>query len=141
MRLQGNHVSVYTVGSSKRGLTLVELLIVLSIMAILIGTVALALTLWIGGGEETACLEDQRTLQSAVLAFHSQGQDWPCVDQPKVGGDPKDISWDIKQDKNGDTFVPVYVVERPGSDDKCHWQIDEQGLVVPAADATGCPCD
>lgn len=118
----------------QKGFTLIELLVVLSILAVLIGTVALALTMFVGEGEETACLTDQRGLQSAVLAYHSQNGSWPTED----GNNPGDLFYGDPADG---PLVPDWVIERPETDDKCDWQIDDQGLVVPADDATDCPCD
>ena len=122
------------VESLKDGFSLIELLVVLSILAVLIGTVALALTMFVGEGEETACHADQRGLQSAVLAYHNQNGSWPTED----GNNPGDLFYGDPADS---PLVPDWVIETPESDDKCHWQIDEQGLVVPADDATDCPCD
>ena len=118
--------------SSKKGFTLVELLIVISIIAILVGTVALALTVFIGQGEETVCLEDQRDLQTVVNAYHFENGSWPTDN-----GEPGDL-FDEEFDS---PLIPDYIFEVPGSDDKCDWRINGQGLVKPGEDVENCPCD
>jgi len=120
--------------NSKKGFTLIELLVVLSIMAVLIGTGALALTMFVGAGEETACFTDQRELQVAVMGYHHPAGIWPTEDGEKPGdlfyGEPTD-----------GPLVPDWVAEVPESDKHCDWHIDGQGLVVAADDAANCPCD
>ena len=120
--------------SSKKGFTLVELLIVISIIAILVGTVALALTMFIGRGEETACLEDQRDLQTVVNAYHVDNDRWP-TENGEIEGDL------FYGNPVSSPLIPDYIFEVPGSDDKCDWQINEQGVVKPGEDVENCPCD
>jgi len=124
---------VSTAISSKKGFTLVELLIVISIIAILVGTVALALTVFIGQGEETVCLEDQRDLQTVVNAYHFENGSWPTDN-----GEPGDLFYG---NPISGPLIPDYAIDVPGSDDKCDWQISDQGVVEPGEDVENCPCD
>jgi hypothetical protein len=100
----------------------------------LIGTVALALTVWIGEGEGTACETDQNQLQKVVFLYHDQKDMWPT----DTGDRPGDLFYD---DPVGGPLVPDWVIEVPDSDKQCDWHIDGQGVVVLGDDATDCPCD
>jgi len=112
-----------------------ELIIVLSIIAVLVAGVALTLAGFIGSGEETACEADQRSLQSAVAAFRVKAGEWPTTGGTLEG----DIRWDAV-DGTGNTFVPDYVLEIPRSDGNYQWKIDGSGKVVTSDDGD-CPSD
>lgn len=111
---------------SKKGFTLVELLIVLAILAILAGVVALSLTIYIGRGEEDACRVEKRSIEAAVFSYYNQNAEWP-TDEGGAG--------DIDFTK----LVGDYLDDTPASDESCLWQIDDNGAVVP--DSEDCPCD
>lgn len=144
----------------KRGFTLVELLIVMTIIAILVAIVAMSLTGFLGGAKVTACEADWRSLQTAVVAFYAIAGDWP-TDQDGVNeGEPGYvIDYDaLAVDDDGDTvydpddgdlrFEPDFVIDEPDTQAAtvCQWQVDEDsvGLVVislAAATADTCPCE
>jgi len=109
----------------KEGFTLTELLIVMSIIAVLLAIVVMALTGFIGRGTETVCQADQYSLNRAVIAFHVKAGEWPTED----GTPGQPIDWEAEDD-TGDTFVPDYVLEKPRSDGDYHWKIDGSGTVV-----------
>ena len=126
------------VGGKRRGFTLIELLIVLTILAILVAVVTIALTTFIGKGEQEACETDQRSLQQAVFLFHTQGGDWPTNDGAPGRIDYTDASW---PDSFGNRFVNTYILEKPDSDDDCLWTIYDDGMVfVPTLNLDTCPC-
>lgn len=111
----------------KKGFTFIELVIVLSILAVLAGIVALSVTMYIGRGQREACNADQRLLQSAVFSYYydpDKATDWPTEDGSKPGnlffGEPVT-----------GPLVGGYINEVPGTDVKCDWQIDAQGEVLP----------
>lgn len=126
----------------KRGFTLVELLIVMTIIAILVAIVVLSLTGFIGGAQETACEADQRSLQTAVLAYLATEGVWPTADGTITGG--KDIEWTLHS--FGDPSVeyaglaPGFVLHVPESDGTptlANWGLDANGIVV--SNGVGCP--
>jgi len=122
----------------KRGFTLVELLIVMTIIAVLVGIVVMSLVGFLGAGQETVCQADERTLQSAVMAFwianDGGAAGWPtAAGTLAVGGSAIDYT---KADGDLNTFVPDYIMEEPGSSiDGATWTIDDdpQGLVFDGA--------
>jgi prepilin-type N-terminal cleavage/methylation domain-containing protein len=120
----------------QKGFTLIELLIVLTILAILVAVVVVSLTTFVGKGKTEACKTDRRSLQSAVVAFYSQGNGWPTAN----GLIPGDIDW-TADDGTAHLFSPAYIIEVPESDtgtEACDWQIDGDGVVFP--NAATCPC-
>lgn len=118
----------------KEGFTLTELIIVISIIAVLLAIVVMSLTGFLGSAEETACEADQYSLQSAVAAFRVKAGEWPT----EGGTLDKAIDWDA-DDGTGNTFVPDYVSEIPRSDGSYQWKIDGSGSVVP--NEGNCPSD
>ena len=122
--------------SSKNGFTLIELLIVLTILAILVAVVTISLTQFVGTGEEQACDHDKKALQESVLAFYTQGTDWPTA----LGTVPGAIDWGAA-DENAETFTPDYVLETPNSQADCDWSLDANGVVIVGALGLTCPCD
>lgn len=129
----------------KRGFTLVELLIVMTIIAILVAIVAMSLTGFLGGAKVTACEADWRSLQTAVVAFYAVAGEWPTT---HVDGDPGYVIDYTAADPDGRTFEPDYVIRVPDTQADCGWEVDEDtiGLVVisAAADIAGtcdCPAD
>jgi len=118
----------------KDGFTLVELLIVLSILAVLAGVVVLSLSMYVSRGHEEACNVDQRSLQSAVIDYlYANDGSWPTED----GSKPGDIFYG---DPVTGPLVGDYINEVPDSDINCDWQIDGQGIVVTNT-PDDCPCD
>lgn len=117
-------------GGKRRGFTLIELLIVLSILAVLSAVVVLALTGFIGRGEKSACEADEAAIQVAVYSYYYENDgDWPTADN--VGG--KAIQWT--------DLVPLYLNEKPSSDDAAVWGIETSGVVCcNNAVADNCPC-
>ena len=55
--------------AQKDGFTFIELVIVLSILAVLAGIVALSLSVFVGKGHTEACNADKSLIQSAVLSY------------------------------------------------------------------------
>lgn len=111
---------------SKKGFTMVELLIVLAILAILAGVVALSLTMYIGRGEEEACRVEKRDIEAAVFSYYHENLKWPTDE-----GGPGDIDFT--------KLMGDYLDDTPASDESCLWQIAENGAVVPGGE--DCPCD
>ena len=92
------------IGSKQKGFTLIELLIVLTILAILVAVVTLALTSFIGKGEEEACSADADALQIAALAYyHDNSNTWPANGLALISGG--------------------YIDKEPDSDTDCGWGI------------------
>lgn len=112
----------------KEGFTLVELIIVVSIIAILLAIVALSLTGFLGSAEETACEADQYSLQRAVGAFYAKVGEWPTQD----GNAPGDLF-----DASEPLVTDDYILEVPGTDATANWGIDEDDIVL--ANGSG-PC-
>ena len=118
----------------KNGFTIVELIIVLSILAVLAGVVVLSLSMYIGKGHTEACNADQRLLQSAVIGYlYENDGSWPTED----GSKPGDLFYG---DPVTSPLVADYINEVPESDVNCDWQIDGQGMVVTNT-PDDCPCD
>ena len=112
----------------KKGFTLIELLIVISIIAVLLGTVAFSVTVFVGRGATRACEADASLLQTAVAAYYTKNGDaWPTED-----GNTGDIDYD--------KLIGGYIDQVPGSDAKCQWKIEANGKVVPD-DTEHCPCE
>ncbi|MFQ5924813.1 MAG: type II secretion system protein [Dehalococcoidia bacterium] len=129
----------------QRGFTLMELLIVMSIIAVLVGIVVMSLSGFIGAGQATVCDADERTLQSAVMAFWITNgggtTDWPTVAGGSaglaVGGSAIVYT---AQDDDGNDFVPDYILEEPGSSiDGATWSIDDDPLGIVFDSAAFCP--
>jgi len=105
-------------GGKRRGFTLIELLIVLSILAVLAAVVVLALTGFIGRGEEAACESDEMAVQTAVYSYYYENDgSWPTTG----GGDAADIDFAL--------LVPGYLNETPDSDTNNVWGVDTGGVV------------
>jgi len=118
-------------GGKRRGFTLIELLIVLSILAVLAAVVVLALTGFIGRGEQSACEADEQAIQTAVYAFYYENNgDWPTA----TNNDAADIQWA--------DLVPAYLNETPASDTNSDWGVDTGGVVCTkgASPDCGTPC-
>ena len=127
----------------KRGFTLVELLIVMTIIAVLVGIVVMSLAGFIGAGQEAVCDADERTLQSAVMAFwianDGVAAGWPTAagTLAAAGGSAIDYT---ATDSDANDFVPDYIVEIPGSSvDGAVWTIDDDPQGVVYDSGTLCP--
>ena len=117
-----------TSSSSKKGFTLVELIIVITLLAILATLVALNLVGHVQRSRVSACATDQRALQTAVRAYyHENDETFPCI----AGTIPCDIDFD--------KLVPGFIHEAPASDADCSWMLDANGAVVP--NNPNCPCN
>jgi len=116
----------------KRGFTLVELLIVMTIIAILVGIVVLSLSGFLGVAQETVCEADQRSLQSAVVAFWvfngAASTDWPTTAGTILGR----IDYTVVDD-DGNVFQPDYILEVPDTDTAALWTINANGVVEEGA--------
>lgn len=134
----------------KRGFTLVELLIVMTIIAILVAIVAMSLTGFLTGATETACEADWRSLQTAVVAFYAVAEAWPTAG----GATGVAIDYTAQYDSNDSgaidpadrRFRPDFVIDVPATQLDCGWQVDDAtvGLVVQAAATVGagtCGCE
>lgn len=122
------------VGGKRRGFTLIELLIVLSILAVLAAVVVLALTGFIGRGEEAACDADEQAIQTAVYAFYYENDGtWP--------GTAGDLwaAWVGGVPPTGGDLIPAYLNEVPASDESCDWLLTAGGQVCK--NGAGCPTD
>lgn len=108
-----------------------ELIVVVSIIAVLAAAVALSLTHFIGRGETTACEADQYSLQRAVSAYYSQNDSWPTED-----GKPGGLFF---EDPVTGPLVGDYIIAVPASDANFDWRIDGSGNVVPSEG--NCPSD
>ena len=118
----------------KDGFTFIELVIVLSILAVLAGVVALSLSMFVGRGHTEACNADKSLIQSAVLSYYQdpdKATDWPTEDGSKPG--------DLFAEGFTSPLVGGYINEVPATDAKCDWHIDAQGVVVSNTD--DCFCD
>ena len=119
----------------KNGFTFIELVVVLSILAVLAGVVTLSLTLFVGRGHTEACNADQSLIQSAVYSYYhdpDKASDWPTEDGNAPG--------DLFAEGFTSPLVGDYINEEPESDAKCDWRINAQGMVVPNT-PDDCPCD
>ena len=122
------------VGGKRRGFTLIELLIVLTILAILVAVVAISLTTFVGRGKTEACKTDQRTLQSAVVAYYSEVGAWPSTDLWEAwpaADTPPAAAGDLE---------PAYVIDIPDSDEDCDWQVSSDGQVYVPDLNVGADC-
>jgi prepilin-type N-terminal cleavage/methylation domain-containing protein len=118
----------------KKGFTFIELVIVLSILAVLAGIVTLSVTMYIGRGRTEACNTDQHSLQSAVASYyHANDGTWPTdtEDASKPG--------DLFADGFTSPLVGDYITKVPKSDTNCDWQLNAKGMVIP--NSGDCPCD
>jgi len=117
----------------KEGFTLTELIIVLSIIAVLLAIAVMSLTGFIGRGETTACEADQYSLQRAVVAYYAQNGSWPTAGGTAPGdlftGDPA----------TGPLVDDDYILEVPVTDETADWGIDEDGIVIVETVAGSCP--
>jgi|GEM_PF-1510263 len=132
----------------KRGFTLVELLIVMTIIAVLVGIVVMSLIGFLGAGEETVCQADQRSLQTAVIAFWvlngGSATDWPTeagTIPAATEGAAIDYTKGLDSDGDGtidddEKFVPGYVLEKPRTEPGAGWWIGDDAIVV----STGAEC-
>jgi len=129
----------------KRGFTLVELLIVMTIIAVLVGIVVMSLIGFLGAGEETVCQADQRSLQTAVIAFWvlngGAATDWPTACGDDGGEIACAIDYTKGLDSDGDgtidedeKFVPGYVLETPRTEAGAVWWIGADAIVVSTGD-------
>jgi len=117
----------------KRGFTFIELVIVLSILAVLAGIVTLSVTMYIGRGRTEACKIDQHSLQSAVADYyHANDGMWPTED----GNKPGDLFFGAPITG---PLVGDYITKVPKSDTNCDWQLNAKGMVIP--NSVDCPCD
>ncbi len=123
-------------GGKRRGFTLIELLIVLSILAVLAAVVVLALTGFIGRGEESACEADENAVQTAVYAYYYESDGtWPGT-----SGDLWE-AWTGSTPPTGGVLIPTYLNEVPSSDKNCDWHLTSGGQVCKPASASDCPTD
>jgi len=70
----------------EKGFTLIELLVVIGILAALAGVVTLAVTQFIGRGEEEACATDWHNVQTAAAAYRVEQGSCPANTDALVGG-------------------------------------------------------
>lgn len=118
----------------KRGFTLIELLIVLSILAVLAAVVVLALTGFIGRGEEAACETDEDNIQTAAISYYyEEDGTWPGTDGDLWG------EWTDGNPPDGGDLIPTYLYEVPSSDKDCDWHLTSAGQVCK--NSTNCPTD
>jgi len=128
VRKKRKHVPVYTAissNNSKKGFTLIEMVVVLGIVAILVGVVAITLTVYVGKGQEEGCQVDADTLQVAVLVyFQDHDGVWPTGLQLTDDG---------------------YIDKKADSDTDCDWGIGLIGVsknrVCHGANAAAPDCD
>lgn len=128
----------------KRGFTLIELLIVMAIISVLVAIVVMSLTGFIGAGRASVALADQRSLQSAVLAFYAANGQWPTGATQPAADSPADIVWGgYDYDASGtieddEKFVPNYVLEQPHSDNQ--WTTENNNWKVNGGTWLGTVC-
>lgn len=68
------------------GFTLIELLVVISILAALAGVVTIAVTRFIGRGEEQACATDLHNVQTVTAAYRWEEGSCPADVQALITG-------------------------------------------------------
>lgn len=118
---------MYTAISSKKGFTLVELIVVLSIVAILVAVVAIVLTVFISKGEETGCEADADALRIAALSYYHDNSEWP--------------------QEYSDLITLGYIDREAESDDDCDWGVSTdtanktEGFICHYATAAGAAAD
>jgi hypothetical protein len=117
-----------------------------------VAVVTISLTQFVGTGEKTACDTDRRTLQSAVVLFHTNAGYWPTTSGEVAGvGDPAesgDIAWHKSDGLDPEGFFDEdYIVEQPESNDECNWHINDAAQVVvpisagdPPSGSDQCEC-
>jgi len=96
----------------EKGFTLIELLIVIAIMGIIAGIVVISVSQFTGRGEDETAKIELLTVQTAVLTYHMDNDEYPTND-----GDAGDIDNKLDDYIHGtidDLEYPTYQVDENG---------------------------
>ena len=109
----------------QRGFTLVELVVVMTIIAILAGALALQISNRVQHAKRTRALQDIATMKSALELYRADNGDYPTTQQGlealyrKPSSPPVPTNWERYLDKpiGKDPWGTEYVYRCPGQDD------------------------
>ena len=129
----GNHACPNTAYSSKRskkGFTLIELIVVMLILAILVGIVIISIGGVISRGQETAYNADDEAIRIAVAAYYVLHTEWPTSD-----GEPGPIAMDNLTAPPGGELpyldsIPVTASPANGGTGHYTWIVSAIGVVT-----------
>jgi general secretion pathway protein G len=113
------------VSGRERGFTLVELVVVMTIIAILAGALALQIGNRVQHAKRTRALQDVATMKSALELYRADNGDYPTSQQGldalyhKPSSPPVPTNWERYLDKpiQYDPWLSEYIYRCPGQED------------------------